>query len=139
MPQVLRVLAIAVGGAVGGSLRYGVESLLPATAQGFPWATFTVNVTGAGLLGLLMVLVLEVWRPTSYMRPLVAVGFLGSLTTFSTWMVEFDLLLAAGAPMLAVAYLGATVVAGMVATGLGLVLARRVAVRRTPFSTGGRG
>ena len=125
------VPAVAFGGAVGGSARYGVDLLLPTGATEFPAATFVVNVTGSFVLALLLVLVLEVWPPTRHVRPLLAVGLLGSFTTFSTWMVEFDQLLADGAALLAVSYLAGSVLAGVAATVLGLVLGRRVGARRT--------
>lgn len=132
------VLAVALGGAVGGCARYGVELLIPTRSTGFPWATFAVNVGGAFCLALLLVLILDVWPPTRYVRPFLGVGLLGSFTTFSTWMVEFDQLLADGAAAIAASYLTASVLAGVVATGLGLVLGRGVAARRTRTSTKGR-
>jgi fluoride exporter len=125
------LLAVAAGGAVGGTARYGVGLLLPTAARGLPWATFSVNVAGAFLLGLLLVLVHEVWPPTHYLRPLLGVGLLGSLTTFSTWMVEVDRLLVHDAAGTAVAYLAGSVLAGLAATVLGVVLGRAVAAGRT--------
>jgi len=130
------LVAIALGGVLGGCARYGVDLLVP-VSTGFPWATFAVNVTGAACLGLLLVLVLEVWRPTRYMRPFLGVGLLGSLTTFSTWMVETDRLVASGAPLVATAYLLASLAAGLAATVLGMTTGRLV-VRRDPGSPGSR-
>jgi CrcB protein len=132
------VVAVALGGVLGGCARYGVDLVAPPSPGGFPWATFTVNVSGGFLLAFLLVLILEVWPPTRHLRPFLAVGLLGSLTTFSTWMVEFDQMLAERATALAAAYLAASVFAGLGATGLGLVLGRRVAARRTRISTKGR-
>jgi len=124
------LVAVALGGVLGGSARYGVDLLVPAST-GFPWATFAVNVTGAACLGLLLVLVLELWRPTRYVRPFLGVGLLGSMTTFSTWMVETDRLIASGAPLVAMAYVLASVAAGLAATVLGMTTGRLV-VRRGP-------
>jgi fluoride exporter len=124
------LVAVALGGVLGGCARYGVDLLVPASA-GFPWATFAVNVTGAACLGLLLVLVLEVWRPTRYVRPFLGVGLLGSMTTFSTWMVETDQLVASGAPLVATAYLLASLAAGLAATVLGMT-AGRLVIRRDP-------
>lgn len=123
---------------MGGCARYGVDVLVPAAAAGFPWPTFTVNVAGSFWLALLLVLILEVWPPTRYVRPFLAVGLLGSLTTFSTWMVEVDQLLATGAPTMAAVYLAASIGAGVAATGLGLVIGRGVATRCRHNSTRGR-
>jgi fluoride exporter len=124
------LVTIALGGVLGGCARYGVDLLVPAST-GFPWATFAVNVTGAACLGLLLVLVLEVWRPTRYVRPFLGVGLLGSMTTFSTWMVETDQLVASGAPLVATAYLLASLAAGLAATIMGITIGRLV-VRRDP-------
>jgi fluoride exporter len=122
------LMAISLGGVLGGCGRYGVDLLVPAST-GFPWATFAVNVTGAAGLGLLLVLVLEVWRPTRYVRPFLGLGLLGSMTTFSTWMVETDQLVASGAPLVALAYLMASLAAGLVATVMGMTTGRLVARR----------
>lgn len=62
------VLAVAAGGAVGGSARHGVDRLMVTAEDGFPWGTFTVNITGAFALSLLLILVLEIWPPTRYVR-----------------------------------------------------------------------
>lgn len=131
IPTPLAVVpAVALGGAVGGTARYGVDRMLATRPGEFPQATFAVNVAGAFLLALLLVLVLEVWPPSRYVRPFAAVGVLGSFTTFSTWMVELDRMLVGGATLPAVSYLAASVLAGAAATVLGLVLGRRLAARR---------
>ncbi len=124
------LVAVALGGVLGGCARYGVDLLVPASTD-FPWATFVVNVAGAACLGLLLVLVLELWQPTRYVRPFLGVGLLGSMTTFSTWMVETDRLIATGAPLVATAYVLASVAAGLAATVLGMTTGRLV-VRRGP-------
>ncbi len=129
--QIGPVLAVSVGGAAGGCARYGVDQLIPTTDALLPWGTLTVNVVGALLLALLLVLVLEVWPPTRYVRPLLAVGVLGSFTTFSTLMVDVDRLFASEHRGTAGLYLGASLSAGLVATGLGLLIGRAVVRRRT--------
>lgn len=132
------VLAVATGGVLGGCARYGLDQLVPTRAAGFPWPTFAANVAGAFCLALLLVLVLEVLPPTRYVRPFLAVGLLGSFTTFSTWMVQFDQLLADGARLVACTYLAASVLTGLGATALGLVIGRGVTAHLTRRSTKGR-
>jgi CrcB protein len=122
--------AIAAGGALGGAARYGIEQALPAARDAFPWATFAINVSGSLALAVLLVFVLEIWPPTRYVRPFAAIGFLGAYTTFSTWMVETAELVAHGRPGLAVGYLAGSLVAGLAAVSLGLVLGRAVLARR---------
>ena len=123
--------AIAVGGALGGAARYGMERALPTAPDAFPWATFAVNVSGSLALAVLLVFVLEIWPPTRYVRPFAAIGFLGAYTTFSTWMVETDELVAHHRPGLAAGYLAASLGAGLAAVSLGLVVGRAVLARRS--------
>jgi CrcB protein len=122
---VLRIVAIAVGGALGTLARYGVERALVAAPDGFPWATVTVNVAGSFLLGLVVTLVVERWPPTRFVRPFAAIGFCGGFTTFSTLAVESVQRIQHGRVGLAAAYVAASLVAGMVAAFLGMAVARR--------------
>ena len=123
--------AIAVGGALGGAARYGMERALPTAPDTFPWATFAGNVSGSLALAVLLVFVLEIWPPTRYVRPFAAIGFLGAYTTFSTWMVETDELVAHHRPGLAAGYLAGSLGAGLAAVSLGLVVGRAVLARRS--------
>jgi fluoride exporter len=115
---------ISAGGALGSLGRWGVGELLPWSGRGFPWATFVVNVSGALALGVLMVLVVDVWSARRYVRPFVGVGVLGGWTTFSTYVLEARDLLADGRPATAFAYVGGSLVAGLVAVWLGIAAAR---------------
>jgi len=123
---------IALGGAAGTLGRVELTRLIPTTANGFPWPTFAANLTGAFVLGLVIVLVLDRLPPTRYVRPLIGTGFCGGLTTFSTLVVEIDLLVKAGHLPLALEYLAATLAAGMVAVWAGMALARLAAAGRSP-------
>jgi CrcB protein len=126
-----RVLgAIAVGGFAGGVVRYELGLAVPAPRGTFPVATFAANVSGSFLLALLVVYVLEVWPPTTYVRPLLGVGFCGAYTTFSTWMVGADQLAADGHAATAAWYLFGSLVAGLAATSLGLTAGRAVVAYR---------
>lgn len=125
------VLAVAAGGVLGGCARYGLNLLVSTRVAGFPWPTFAANVAGSFCLALLLVLVLEVWPPTRFVRPFLAVGVLGSFTTFSTWMVEFDQLLEDGAHLVASVYMASSVLAGLAAASLGLVIGRGLTAHLT--------
>jgi CrcB protein len=121
------VLAIS-GGGVGGALaRYSVGILLPHRADGFPWATFWVNVSGCLLMGVLMVAITEIWSPHRLLRPFLGTGLLGGFTTFSTYTSDGRLLLADGHPVQGLLYVACTVVAALSAVYVGLTLARRAA------------
>ncbi len=120
----LRVVAIAAGGALGTLARYGTDRALVVGPASFPWATFSVNVTGSFLLGLIVTLVVERWPPTRFVRPFAAIGFCGGFTTFSTLAVETTQRAQHGRVGLAIGYLAASLVAGTVAALGGVMLAR---------------
>jgi fluoride exporter len=115
---------IALGGAFGATARQLISEALPQTAQGFPFGTFMVNVSGCLLIGLLMVSIVEVWRPHRLVRPFLGVGLLGGYTTFSTYAVETQRLIQDGDPRVAFAYFGGTVVGALLAIQVGVLLAR---------------
>lgn len=118
------LLAIAVGGALGGIARYGVDRALPWNGHGFPWDTFAVNVGGSLLLGLIVVFALEIWQPYRYVRPFAAVGFCGAFTTFSTYAVETDQLARHHHAGLAVSYTVVSFVAALTAVAIGITVGR---------------
>jgi fluoride exporter len=123
-PRVLG--AIALGGFVGGEARYLLGLAFPTAHNGFPATTFAINVSGSFLLALLLVLILEVWPPTKYLRPALCTGFCGAYTTFSTWMVDTDKLISAHRYGLAAADVLGSLAAGLAATMLGLSWGRAV-------------
>jgi CrcB protein len=126
-----RVLGvIAVGGAFGALARYGVGTLLPTVPGRFPWGTFTINVVGCLLIGVLMVLVTDVFTARPLLRPFLGVGVLGGFTTFSTYANEIRGLLRPGSVPVAFAYLAGTLVGALLAVLLGIVLTRGLLRRR---------
>ncbi|MGY1615948.1 fluoride efflux transporter FluC [Geodermatophilus sp. SYSU D00691] len=122
---------IAVGGVLGAEARYALERLVDSPADGWPWATFAVNVVGSLLLGVLMGVLGRLDRPHPLARPFLGVGFLGGFTTFSTAMVQVPPLLSAGRPGLALLYLAGSAVTalGGAAAGLWAVRGRAGAAR----------
>jgi fluoride exporter len=122
--------AVSAGGALGALARYGATLAWPHRPGTFPWATFAVNVTGCLLIGVLMVLVTEVWVAHELVRPFLGTGVLGGYTTFSTYAVDVQRLVAAGSAGTALLYLAGTLVAALVAVSAGLGLARAAARRR---------
>lgn len=128
-PTLLAV--IALGGALGASARYGLSAWIP---DG-PLAILVVNISGCLLIGMLMVLVTEVWPDLRYLRPFVGVGILGGYTTFSTAMVDVRGLVDAGRPGLGLAYLGGTAVVSVLAVALGWFATRAIVVRRVAVAS----
>jgi CrcB protein len=123
------LLVIGLGGAVGSLARWSLGEWL---AGRFPWATLVENVTGGLALGVLMVLVVEVWPSSRHLRTFVGVGVLGGWTTFSTFALDVRRLLADGEPALASLYLLGTLVAGLAAVWAGIALTEKTLDRVQP-------
>lgn len=117
--------AIGAGGALGGLARYTGVLLAPAGAGGFPWTTLTVNLSGSFALGVLLVVLLERFRFSRYLRPFLATGVLGAYTTFSTLAVETDLLIRDGQTAVAALYVVLSLAGGVAAAWAGILLGRR--------------
>jgi fluoride exporter len=122
-----RILAIGLAGALGALSRYGLQSLVNDVA-GRPSiaGTFLANLTGAFLLGFLVAATEERMELTSVTRAAMTVGFLGSYTTFSTFMFESVTRLENGETLLVFAYVGASVILGLALAYAGLQLGRAV-------------
>ncbi len=118
------VAAVAAGGVVGACLRYEVAQALPAGPAAFPVSTLLINVTGSFVLGALLTVLLERWRPSEYVRPLIASGLIGAYTTWSTFMVEADQLFQRGHLPMGFAYLVASLCGGLVAGWVGVLAGR---------------
>lgn len=130
------VAAVAVGGAIGAIGRWGIGAAWPHPAGTFPWSTFVVNLVGCLAIGVLLVLLTEVaGRPHRLARPFLGTGVLGGFTTFSTYAVEVERLVAGGEAILAIAYAFGTLAAALLAAQLG-VTATRAAIRRRPKVSG---
>ena len=124
------LFAIALGGAVGSVLRYGVGSVLQARAgAGFPVGTLVVNVTGSLLLGFLMRWLLET-TVSPEMRAALTIGLCGGYTTFSTFSADTVRLLEDGSWGRAGAYVLSSVVLSLLATVAGLAVARLLVAHR---------
>jgi CrcB protein len=118
------VAVVAVGGAVGSLARYSLTRAWPARAGTLPWSTLVINAAGCLLIGILMVLVTEVYTVHRLVRPFLGVGILGGFTTFSAYAEQSRALLAAHRELLALGYLAGTLVAALLAVQLGIVLTR---------------
>lgn len=99
--------------------------LVPVSKDTFPWATFGTNVTGSLALGFVLVLIVERFPPSRYLRAFFATGFIGAYTTFSTLVVEADTLVIAGRATLALVYVAASAIAGLLAVGAGMLAGRQ--------------
>lgn len=114
----------ALGGALGALARWGVATALPHSPGGWPWATLLVNVTGCLLIGVLLAVLLARYPSSPWLRPFLATGVLGGYTTYSTFAVDTIALVDAGRPVLAVGYVLASVLGGVLAVVAGLLIGR---------------
>ena len=119
------VLLVAIGGAVGSVLRYLSSVAVNKYVQSsFPWATFAVNVVGCFLIGLLMGFFIKQPTQDDGMKWLLVTGFCGGLTTFSAFAHENVALFQTQQYGTAFLYTVASVILGMLAVWLGLLLTR---------------
>ncbi|WP_456433740.1 fluoride efflux transporter CrcB [Nitratifractor sp.] len=122
-PKIL--LAVALGGAMGASARFVISTLvgrwLGAT---FPYGTLTVNVLGSFIIGFLFLYFEQVISPVQ--KAVLVTGFLGALTTFSTFSLETVMMLHDGAFMRALANVAFNVILCLAATIAGMALFRRI-------------
>ncbi len=123
----VRVLAIAGGGALGAVLRYWVSSGTHALlGRGFPYGTLVVNVLGSFAIGFLFVLFLERMTLSGEWRAGILVGVLGAFTTFSTFSIETLNLLEEGANLKASLNVALSVALCLAGAWFGLLLGRTI-------------
>jgi CrcB protein len=113
---------VALGGIVGTLARYGIGEAAPVEAGRFPFTTFSINVAGAFVLGVLLEWLTRHRDLEHWMRFALGVGVLGAFTTFSTFMVEVVELCRDRHVATALAYAAASLVAGMAAAVVGLAV-----------------
>lgn len=125
MDYLKTIAVIALGGSIGSISRYYV-SLWAAQKFGahFPYGTLFVNIAGCFIIGCFMVMATERLALSPYWRLLVATGFLGGLTTFSSFGYETLKLLEEAQVSLAIYNVIFNVIAGLAATWLGMTIAR---------------
>ena len=120
-------VAIAIGGAFGAVIRYWLStSMEHLNGSTFPLGTFSVNVFGSFLMGALFILFMEKAELIATYRPLLAIGFLGAMTTFSTFSLDALLLFQQGHYNTALFYVLSSVIICIFAVYFGMLLARAV-------------
>jgi len=123
---------VALGGAIGALLRYQTGRWMtwwlgPNTMTAFPWATLTVNVLGSLVMGLLAGYLARHGQGGEQWRLFLGVGVLGGFTTFSAFSLELMLLIERGQAAQGLIYAAVSVLAGLTALYLGLILMRLAA------------
>lgn len=88
------LLMVALGGAVGASLRYGVSlAMVALLGRSFPFATLTVNIIGSFVMGVLFTAIEHGIIGDQQWRAFIGIGLLGAFTTFSTFSLDTLLLI----------------------------------------------
>ncbi|MFD8912998.1 fluoride efflux transporter CrcB [Streptomyces sp. NPDC059575] len=119
-------LLVIVGGMAGAPLRYLTDRFVQKRHDAvFPWGTFTVNVIGCFILGLLTGAV-TAGAASSHVQLLLGTGLCGALTTYSTFSFETLRLAEDGARFLAAANVVASLVAGLGAAFVGTAVAEAI-------------
>ena len=122
---------IAAGGATGATARYLAGLAWPTPPGAFPYGTLVINVVGCGLIGILMVLVTDVFTQQRLVRPFLGTGVLGGFTTFSTYAVDIEQLISGRHAGTALLYLAATVVGALLAVRTTVTAARALITWRS--------
>jgi fluoride exporter len=123
----VKILMIALFGAIGTLTRYGVQGVVQIRAgSAFPYGTLLINLTGCLLLGFLGQLTLNRMLIPPDWRVALTVGFLGGYTTFSSFGWETAKMLEDGEWLRAATYVGASVFAGLLLSVTGIHLANKL-------------
>lgn len=119
------VIGVALGGALGASARYGLDRLIERRSDAvFPWATFTINLTGCFVIGVISATLVDRPGVPAWVRIGLVMGVIGGYTTFSTYAQESLDLVDAREVVPALAYVAGSVVLGIVAVYLGRAAGR---------------
>jgi CrcB protein len=119
-----QVLLVFIGGGVGSSLRYMVGKFLKTSASGFPWSTFSVNVLGSLLIGILMGVTLKNNSFSENQTLLLITGLCGGFTTFSAFAYENQVFLKEGDFTSFFIYTFGSIGLGLAAVFLGLFISK---------------
>jgi CrcB protein len=121
-------IAIAIGGAIGAVSRYGIAQIviLINGANAAPFATIMVNVIGSGLMGVIYGYLSTGGMLAETVRVFIMIGFLGALTTFSTFSMDIMAAIDRGQVVYAVIYAAVSVAGSILAFILAVLMMRAI-------------
>jgi CrcB protein len=121
----IQIIYVAVAGAIGSLCRWGIgKAAVRLFGPAFPWGTLTVNLVGCFLIGLIMHIGLASDKLPHALRTALTVGFLGALTTFSSFSYETLMLIEQARWMAAGINIVCNLVLGLGATVAGMAMGR---------------
>ncbi len=122
--MLVRLMTLALAGAVGTLCRYGIQVALQGEDSRFPVGTFTVNMTGCLLFGAIWSVAESREAISPELRLMIFTGFMGAFTTFSTLVFESHQLARASDWLLFAANTGGQLALGLTLFGAGLWIGR---------------
>ncbi|MCS6993677.1 MAG: fluoride efflux transporter CrcB [Anaerolineales bacterium] len=120
-----KFLIISLGAVLGANARYWLGGWAAEKfGAAFPYGTLIINLSGSFILGIFVTLITDRFLVDPHWRLLIAIGFLGSYTTFSTYTYESVNLMLTGQPWLGLLNLFGSSLLGAIAAAAGILLAR---------------
>ena len=120
------LILVFIGGGVGSSLRYLLGKYMNSTQTGIPWGTFTANILGSLLIGIILGIAAKNDTLSQSQILLLATGFCGGFTTFSTFAYENHVFLKSGDFTNFALYTIGSFVVGFLAVFLGMFLVKSI-------------
>jgi CrcB protein len=121
-----QVLLVFLGGGIGSALRYAIGKFFYMSSTGFPWGTFSVNIIGSLLIGVLMGVALKNNSFSENQTLLLVTGLCGGFTTFSAFAYENQQFLKVGDFTAFAIYTLCSLSLGILAVFLGLFISKSI-------------
>jgi CrcB protein len=119
-----QIILVFIGGGFGSALRFLIGKWLNSSETGIPYGTFAANILGSLLIGIILGLAAKNDSLTQNQTLLLATGFCGGFTTFSTFAYENHVFLKSGDFMTFAIYTIASFIVGFLAVFLGIYLVK---------------
>lgn len=121
-----QLLIVFLGGGIGSILRFLLGKHFNSASTGIPWGTFTANILGSFLIGIILGFAAKYNTLSENQTLLLATGFCGGFTTFSTFAYENHVFLKAGDFTSFALYTIASFIVGFVLVFLGMYIAKSI-------------